>query len=376
MAGRIVLLGATGYTGTLTAQALARRGAKPVLAGRDPTRLAPLAERLGALDTAQVDVSELAAVRLLVEPDDVLVTTVGPFVQLGEPAIRAAAEAGARYLDSTGEPAFIRRVFEEFGPLAGGTGGALLTAFGYDYLPGNLAGALALRAAGPAGTSVDIGYFLTGPTRRGFSAGTARSVAEQLGVIGFGFSGGRLRDEVSGPSLGTFNIAGRTRDGISIGASEHFTLPRLHPELTDVNVYLGWFGKRTRAVHRVARLTAPAFRLRPVAAAARAAATALTNTVASRMPQPQRSSDLRTTVVARAKDAGGAILAEVLLDGPEPYQLTADLLAWGATTAAAGGVHGTGALGPVDAFGLDELAAACAELGLRRHDQDPPGTPR
>jgi hypothetical protein len=44
-------------------------------------------------------------------------------------------------------------------------------------------------------------------------------------------------------------------------------------------------------------------------------------------------------------------LNEVLLDGPEPYQLTANL--WGAAAAAAGGMHGTGALGPANAFGLD-----------------------
>src|SRR5918998_478343 len=93
MAGRIVLLGATGYTGKLVAQALADRGARPVLAGRDPAKLAPLAERLGGMETARVDVSDSAAVRGLVERGDVLITTVGPFARLGEPAVRAATDA-------------------------------------------------------------------------------------------------------------------------------------------------------------------------------------------------------------------------------------------------------------------------------------------
>ena len=83
MAGRIVLLGATGYTGRLVAAALAQRGAKPVLAGRDPAKLAPLAERLGGLETAKTDATDVAAVRRLVDRGDVLVTTVGPFVRLG-----------------------------------------------------------------------------------------------------------------------------------------------------------------------------------------------------------------------------------------------------------------------------------------------------
>src|SRR5580658_2633265 len=46
MPGRIVLYGATGYTGALTAQAMVASGARPVLAGRDQSRLSALAARL------------------------------------------------------------------------------------------------------------------------------------------------------------------------------------------------------------------------------------------------------------------------------------------------------------------------------------------
>ena len=51
----------------------------------------------------------------LVGEGDVLVTTVGPFAKWGEPAVRAAITARAAYIDSTGEPAFIRRVFQNHG---------------------------------------------------------------------------------------------------------------------------------------------------------------------------------------------------------------------------------------------------------------------
>ena len=50
----------------------------------------------------------------------------------------------------------------------------------------------------------------------------------------------------------------------------------------------------------------------------------------------------------------------------EVGRLTAGFLAWGAQTAAAGGLQGAGALGPVDAFGLDELERGCAEAGIAR----------
>src|SRR5215212_1769339 len=118
MAGRIVVFGATGYTGDLTSRALVGAGARPVLAGRDAGRLARLASELGGLDTAVADVERPASVRALVEAGDVLVTTVGPYLRFGAPAVEAAVDAGAHYFDATGEGPFIRRVFEEYGPRA------------------------------------------------------------------------------------------------------------------------------------------------------------------------------------------------------------------------------------------------------------------
>ena len=115
-----------------------------MLAGRSEERLAELAERLGGLEIGAPTRCARTPCSPLVEPGDVLVSTVGPFAKWGEPAVRAAIAAGATYLDSTGEPAFIRRVFDEFGPRGRARGAALLTAMGYDFVPGALAGALAL----------------------------------------------------------------------------------------------------------------------------------------------------------------------------------------------------------------------------------------
>jgi short subunit dehydrogenase-like uncharacterized protein len=141
--GRVVLFGATGYTGRLTAEAMVERGLRPVLAARSARKLEDLAGELGGnLDIAVADVSDPGSVRDLVEQGDVLVTTVGPFVRWGAPAAATATTAGAHYLDSTGEPAFIREVFERYGPAAAGNDAAMLTGFGYDWVPGNLAGGL------------------------------------------------------------------------------------------------------------------------------------------------------------------------------------------------------------------------------------------
>ena len=123
MPGRIVLFGATGYTGRLVAEALVARGQRPLLAGRDPERLTGLSGELGGeLDTAVADVSRPETVRDLLGAGDVLISTVGPFARWGDPAVEAAIDCRAAYLDSTGEPVFIRRVFEQFGPRAEAAG--------------------------------------------------------------------------------------------------------------------------------------------------------------------------------------------------------------------------------------------------------------
>ncbi len=103
MPGRIVLFGATGYTGTLTAEELSARGIPAVLAGRDRGRLAALATRLGGdLEVATADVGEPASVAELVGPGDVLISTVGPFAKWGDAAVEAAVARGAHYLELDG----------------------------------------------------------------------------------------------------------------------------------------------------------------------------------------------------------------------------------------------------------------------------------
>src|SRR5256714_7157332 len=108
MAGRIVLFGATGYTGRLTADAMVARGVRPVLSARNVERLRELGDELGGLEIAVADVSRPESVRDLVERGDVLVTTVGPFARWGDAAAEAAISAGAPYLDPAGGPTFLR----------------------------------------------------------------------------------------------------------------------------------------------------------------------------------------------------------------------------------------------------------------------------
>jgi short subunit dehydrogenase-like uncharacterized protein len=367
MSARILVLGATGHTGGRTARALVERGARPVLIGRDPARLAPLATELGGdrtpLDTAAADVTVPGSLRSLVGRGDVLISTVGPFLALGEPAAAAAADAGAVYLDSTGEPPFLRRVFEEFGPRAQRSGAALLTAFGHDYVPGTLAGALALAEAGDRAHRLDVGYTLDGVRGQGFSRGTPVSLLGVLLEPGHAFTGGRLVPEPAGARMWRFEVDGRTRRGLSVGGAEHLTLPPLAPPLREIGVHLDWFGPAAAAAHRVAPLTPWLARV----PGARTGMPRLAQLLGRRVAEaPSEQPDVRTTVLAEVRNAAGGLVSAVRLVGPDPYAMTADLLAWGAVRAAAGLLSGTGALGPVQAFGLAELTAGAAGAGLHR----------
>ncbi|RZI84838.1 MAG: saccharopine dehydrogenase, partial [Microbacterium sp.] len=236
MTARILLFGATGYTGDLTARSLVRQGARPVLVARSADRLQALADELGGLETVVADVARPASVSDAVQSGDVLISTVGPFLRFGEPAVQAAAAKGAYYLDSTGEGPFMREVFERWGPVAEANGTGLLTAFGFDYVPGNLAAALALADAGPDAVAVDVGYFPVGFTTSG---GTNASIAGMMLEDGFAFRGGRLQVERAGRRRRTFDVRGKSLTGVSLPGSEHFGLPAVHPTLREVGVFLG-----------------------------------------------------------------------------------------------------------------------------------------
>jgi short subunit dehydrogenase-like uncharacterized protein len=364
MAGRIVLFGATGYTGELTARELAGMGERPVLAGRDGARVHALADELGGLEWAVADVARPESVRALVERGDVLVSCVGPFQRWGAPAVEAAIDAGAHYLDSTGETPFIRRVFEQWGPRAEAAGCVLLTAMGYDWVPGNLAAALALTDADPErGTRVAVGYFFSGPAA--MSGGTRASAAGVFLEPSFAWRGGRIVTERAGARGRSFLVDGSSRKAISAGSSEHFGLPPSFPGLREVDVYLGWFGPASDALRAVALGVSVATRV-PLVRGALGELVGRTVKGSTGGPDADARARSGSVIVAEASDQAGSVVGRAHLAGVNGYDFTAGMLAWGARAAAAGRLQGTGALGPVAAFGLGPLAEGARSAGIER----------
>ncbi|MGW4399346.1 saccharopine dehydrogenase family protein [Amycolatopsis nivea] len=353
MTGRIVVFGATGYTGGLVLESLVRRGVRPVLAGRNRSALDALAADHGDLEIAVADVSDPASLRSLAGPGDVLIATVGPFDRIGHAAAQAAADAGAHYLDSTGEVGFVRDVRARHHERAVETGAAMVPAFGYDYVPGILAGALAAQEAGDDVRSLEIGYFATGPLYRGLSQGTRTTMRDGMTLPSLRWRGRRLVEERTGSRVRTFPVRGRSKPAFLVSGTEVLFLPGNFPSLDEVTVYNGWFPALSRAM--------------PVVSALASVAGPVLRALSGPMVGPPGGPD----AAARAK-TGAEVVAvadsrvEVRLEGPNAYTLTGDLLAWAAIRLSTDGPMTPGVVGPVDAFGLEPLRDGCAELGLVR----------
>ena len=156
----VVLYGASGYTGKLTAWKLAERGIAFIAAGRNQERVAAEMAKVPELegrDYRCVGVShDKAALRDLFTGAKVVINIVGPFMQLGRPVVEAALEAGCHYFDTTGETDWMAVLKEEYGPAFAAKGLALCPANSYMWAEGNIAAEIALET--PGIDSLDIVY--------------------------------------------------------------------------------------------------------------------------------------------------------------------------------------------------------------------------
>jgi short subunit dehydrogenase-like uncharacterized protein len=139
----------------------------------------------------------------------------------------------------------------------------------------------------------------------------------------------------------------------------------MHPRLREVDVYLGWFGGLSRAMQVQSAVLDAVGRV-PGARSALGRLVGALVKGSTGGPDAEARSRGGTLIFAIAYDAGGNELARVRLEGVNEYDFTGRIIAWGAQRALEQGLKGTGALGPVDAFGLDELEAGAAEAGLAR----------
>lgn len=143
----VVVYGATGFVGTLTAQYLAGKlGAKPGLriglAGRSVQRLQAVRRKLGA--AAQnwplivAELSEPSALEAMASSTRVVISTVGPYARHGLPIVAACAATGTDYADLTGEVPFVRESIDRYHQQAAANGARIVHSCGFDSIPSDL----------------------------------------------------------------------------------------------------------------------------------------------------------------------------------------------------------------------------------------------
>ncbi|NJL13828.1 MAG: saccharopine dehydrogenase [Microscillaceae bacterium] len=141
----IVLFGATGFTGRLTALYLAQKQAeKPfsfALAGRNPQKLAEVQAEVRA-QSPQAEVALLearaddaASLRQMTAQAQVLLTTVGPYAQHGRPLVEACIDTQTDYLDITGEGNFVTVLLQELDEKARAQKVRIVNCCGFDSIP-------------------------------------------------------------------------------------------------------------------------------------------------------------------------------------------------------------------------------------------------
>ncbi len=133
----LVLFGATGFTGKLVAEYLAKSADKPrwAIAGRNAAKL----EALGLnVPTIVADALDAAAMNDIAKRTKVICTTAGPYAKYGDEVVAACAANGTHYCDLAGEVQWMRRMIDAHHERAKATGARIVHTCGFDSIPSDL----------------------------------------------------------------------------------------------------------------------------------------------------------------------------------------------------------------------------------------------
>ncbi|HEV7206400.1 MAG TPA: saccharopine dehydrogenase NADP-binding domain-containing protein [Jatrophihabitans sp.] len=235
----IVVFGATGFAGKLTAEYLARNapaGCRWALAGRNPAKLAAVRSDLATVDPAladlpllTADVTDPASLQEVARRARVVITTVGPYALYGDALVAACAAAGTDYLDLTGEPEFVNTSFVRHHRTALDSGARLIHAAGFDSIPHDLGVYFTVKQL-PEGVPLTVSGYVRAAAA--FSGGTFHSAITAMSRPRQNLSAARDRKaaETRPPNRRATAVTGRPhRDPIDGGWA--LPLPTLDPQI-------------------------------------------------------------------------------------------------------------------------------------------------
>jgi short subunit dehydrogenase-like uncharacterized protein len=238
----ITVLAATGFTGKLVCEQLTKLGVDFYIAGRSSEKLRALAATLSrpVLGQLVVDVQQEADYAALVDVTKVLINCAGPFTDLGLGIVKAAAQRGVHYLDTTGEQAFIKQVADQYDQLARTNQAVLISGCAFEYALGDAAAVQAVAKLGAEHcTDLSIYYSVAGFEG---SRGTKKSVLSAIEKPYYFYEAGRYRELQAVEEMREVTIPGEVSKTLfSFGGGEVLTVPR-QVAVDRVSTFIGMEG--------------------------------------------------------------------------------------------------------------------------------------
>jgi short subunit dehydrogenase-like uncharacterized protein len=337
----VAVLGATGFTGRLIAKELYRHDVPTLLAGRNAEKLDALAEATGGAETAVVDVRDTRALDALADRVGVVINCVGPFIDFGEPVVRAAIAAGTHYIDTTGEQPFIKNMLVHK-TWAESQNVAVVPAVAFEVAVADCGAALAVERLETV-ESVQVTYV----TRFHASRGTKRSVLRMLQSDGFAYVGGEWIVEAPARHMVFVdfpNSVGRVA-AVSFPSAEVVTIP-LHVEAREVRTFMSV----PRTAARVLSASGVAISGLMRSPIGSLLSRALGDATDGPDDDTRRSDAFHVCIDVRGTRGGKAEARRIVLRGKDVYGLTAAIARQGAQLLTAGRHVTTGVLAPAAAF--------------------------
>lgn len=355
----VLVHGATGFTGKLVCNVLARKNVPFAIAGRSKEKLEALAKSLeGAVPTpieiAVVDLQRDETIRAALEDRKAVCACAGPFIDVGEPVLAAAARMGVHYADTTGEQKFVALALSRYRSAAEASGACVVPALAYEIAPGDWAAHAAAQKLGENPDEINVVYM--NQPADGMNDATSRGT--KLSMIAMTADGdprqyldGELRAEAAAAVVREFALpSGKKIWSASFPSPESVVVPS-HTGAKNVRTFMAMAKAAAKAM-QLTRGVSPA--------AVRLFKAPLEKWIAKSSAGPEGASR-KANFHILAEATKGSRTERVFVSGSDPYGVTAEIQALFAERAIAGKIAARGVVAPSVAIAFDDAKAA---LGL------------
>lgn len=349
----ITLFGATGYTGSRIAKNLDRDGVPFRIAGRSAKKLEELSQKLSSRPAClTADVLQPSTISQMMKGTTLLINCVGPFTDLGERVLSAAAVAGVHYLDTTNELGFVFKA-QTYDRLAQKSGAALVPACAFEVALADCAAELLNKQLSGSCETVEVVYHLSGG---GASRGTRLSALRSLATSWMRYQNGTWSGKAPGSERKWFNLSSGRVSGLSFPSSESVTIPK-HSSASQVTAYM----TASPTLTWVGMLLLPFF-----SRFLRSLPGRLVLWVASLNPpsNADEQSDQRSfEVFIKASNPNGS--KQITLVGNKAYALTAEIITYAAKVMSQPGISKRGILAPAQILAPLPFFDSASQWGVK-----------